>query len=70
MFQNGWEGGSEMRERCTHFDDDETGAAVVGALEIDGALVVGDVEALDRGSFLEVFGWSCGYKREGEKRGE
>ena len=57
-------------EKYTHFDDNEAGTAVVGAFEVDGTLVVGDVETFDCGSFLEVFGWNCGYERESEQRGE
>lgn len=38
----------------TYLDDDEAGAAVVGALVVYCGLVVGDVEALDCGTFLEV----------------
>ena len=32
---------------AVYLDDDETGAIVVGGLEIHRALVMGDVEALD-----------------------
>ena len=61
---------SGRKRKGPHFDDDKTGAAVVGAFEVDGALVVRDVEAFDCVSFLEVFGRGCGYKGEGEKNGE
>lgn len=39
-----------MEEEERYFDDDEARTAAVGAFEVDGGLVVGDVEALDGGS--------------------
>ena len=37
----------------SHLDDDETGTAGVGPVEVHGPLVVRDVEALDGGSLLK-----------------
>ena len=51
--------------------DHKAGATVVGTLEVDGALIMRDVEALDCGSLLEVHrSRLCEGKREerGEKR--
>lgn len=40
----------------SYLDDYEACAAAVGAREVDGALVVGDVEALDCGPLFDI-GW-------------
>lgn len=40
--------------RGNYLDDDEPSTAVVGALKVDGGLVVGDVETLDCVSLLDV----------------
>ena len=56
-----------------YLDDDEAGAAVVGALVVDGGLVVGDVEAFDGITLLDLIdrgGQSSrlAYRRKGQGR--
>ena len=50
-----------------YLDDHEAGATTVGTLEVDGALIMRDVEALYGGSLLER---SRVCKGKGKKRGE
>ncbi len=53
----------------SHLYDDEAGAATVRALEVDGPLIMRDVEALDGSSLLQVDrSGVCKGKRK--KRGE
>lgn len=44
----------EGDSKGNYLDDDEASTAIVGALEVDGGLVVGNVEALDCGSLPDV----------------
>ncbi len=45
--------GKGMSGWVRYLDDDEAGTAVVCALEVDVALVVGDVETLDGGTLVD-----------------
>ena len=58
---------SSAREANSYLDDHEAGATTVSTLEVDGALIMRDVEALYSVSLLER---SCVCKGEGKKRGE
>lgn len=54
-------------ETISHFDNHEAGTTVVSTHEVDCALIVRDVEALDSSSLLER---RCICERKGKKRGE
>ena len=54
-------------EANSYLDNYEAGTTVVSTLEVDGALIVRDVEALDSSSFLER---RCICEGKGKKRGE
>lgn len=54
-----------------YLDDDEAGAAAVGAGEVDVGLVIGDVEALDcAGAGIKRGGSSVCGQEEGERWSE
>lgn len=51
-------------DAITGLDDDKSSAAVICASEIDGALVVGDIEPLDAAASLLHFDGSGGRKAQ------
>ena len=58
---------SSAHEANSYLDDHEAGATTVSTIEVDGALIMRDVEALYGVSLLER---SCVCKGKGKKRGE
>lgn len=57
--------------RKTYLDDDKPRASTIRPIEIDGALIVRDVEALNRRSFLDLeFCWGRSGEDGGEERCE
>ena len=61
--QREWDGG---RAEGMYLDNDETGAGIVGALEVDVGLVVRDVETLDGRALVER-GGGCSDCQSGEE---